>query len=149
RLVAIDMQRAVATGDRIGGTLVFERSGTVAIVYAVPLGAVGAHAPPLGSLGSPFHLVDQLGRDFASTRLADRPYAIFFGFTHCPAICPTTLLVISNLLSALGQDADRLNVVFVTVDPERDTSANLKEYLASFHPRIIGLTGSEASIAGV
>ena len=79
--------------------------------------------------------------------MAGRPYAVFFGFTHCPDVCPTTLLEMSNNLKALGADADRLRIVFVTVDPERDTPELLRQYLSSFDPRIVGLTGSEQQIA--
>jgi len=72
---------------------------------------------------------------------------VFLGFTHCPDICPTTLVELGNHLSALGPDADRLKIVFVTVDAARDTPEHLRTYLASFDPRIIGLTGNEAQIA--
>jgi protein SCO1 len=106
-----------------------------------------AAAQGIGRSGGAFELTDQHGRPFSSTTLTGRPYAIFFGFTHCPDVCPTTLLEMSNVLKRLGADADRLSVVFVTVDPERDTPAKLREYLASFDPRIIGLTGSQEQIA--
>lgn len=106
-----------------------------------------ALAQAVGSLGTPFELTDHNGKPFASARLAGRPYAIFFGFTHCPDVCPTTLLEMSNNLRSLGADAERLNVVFVTVDPERDTPARLEQYLASFDPRIIALTGTPEQIA--
>jgi protein SCO1/2 len=104
-------------------------------------------AQGVGSRGGSFELTDHNGRPFASTALAGRPYAIFFGFTHCPDVCPTTLLAMSNNLASLGADADRLKVLFVTVDPERDTPDRLKQYLASFDPRIIALTGSADQIA--
>ena len=72
---------------------------------------------------------------------------MFFGFTHCPEVCPTTLFDLTRDLEALGADAAKLNVVFITVDPERDTPALMKTYLSSFDPRIVGLTGSDAEIA--
>jgi protein SCO1/2 len=102
-----------------------------------------------GSLGPAFELTDHTGKPFSSAALAGQPYAIFFGFTHCPDVCPTTLLEMSNDLRALGADADRLRIVFVTVDPEQDTPEQLRQYLASFDPRIVGLTGSEAQVAAV
>ncbi len=102
-----------------------------------------------GSLGPSFELTDHTGKPFSSAALAGQPYAIFFGFTHCPDVCPTTLLEMSNDLRALGADADRLRIVFVTVDPEQDTPEQLRQYLASFDPRIVGLTGSEAQVAAV
>ena len=106
-----------------------------------------AHAQAIGSSGGAFELIDHNGKPFSSAALAGQPYAIFFGFTHCPDICPTTLLEMSNNLQSLGPDGDRLKVVFVTVDPERDTPAHLRDYLAFFDSRIVGLTGSEPQIA--
>ena len=119
----------------------------VAGLAAGALPASHAFAQKVGSLGGSFELTDQAGKPFSSAALAGRPYAIFFGFTHCPDICPTTLLEMSNHLAVLGPDGDRLKVVFVTIDPERDTADHLRTYLASFDARIIGLTGSEAQIA--
>jgi protein SCO1/2 len=111
--------------------------------------ATPARAQAAASLGPSFELTDHNGRPFSNAALAGLPYAVFFGFTHCPDVCPTTLLEISNVLQRLGADADRLKVVFVTVDPERDTPEQLRQYLDSFDPRIIGLTGSEQQIAAV
>jgi protein SCO1/2 len=82
---------------------------------------IPASAQKIGSAGGSFNLIDQNGRPFSSASLVGRPYAIFFGFTHCPDVCPTTLVEMGNHLSALGPDADRLKVVFVTVDAARDT----------------------------
>jgi protein SCO1 len=100
-----------------------------------------------GKVGPAIELIDQNGKPFFGTALAGRPYAIFFGFTHCPDVCPTTLMTLTNTLQRLGADADRLRILFVSVDPERDTPEHLRQYLATFDPRIIGLTGSEAQIA--
>ena len=85
--------------------------------------------------------------DFTDRDLLGRPAALFFGFTTCPEVCPTTLARWSASLRALGPDADRVWLVFVSVDPERDTPALLKTYLSDFDPRIIGLTGSPAAVA--
>jgi protein SCO1/2 len=112
-----------------------------------PLLVQPAAAQTVGSPGGTIELVDHNGQRFASTSLAGAPYAIFFGFTHCPDVCPTTLLQMSNSLRRLGADADRLKVVFVTVDPERDTPERLRAYLSSFDSRIVGLTGSADAIA--
>jgi protein SCO1/2 len=109
--------------------------------------ATPSHAQARGGLGLSFELTDHNGKPFSSAALAGQPYAVFFGFTHCPDVCPTTLLEMSNNLKALGADADQLRVVFVTVDPERDTPEQLCQYLGSFDPRIVGLTGSEQQIA--
>jgi protein SCO1/2 len=111
------------------------------------LAAAGTQAQTLGSTGGSFELTDQTGKPFSSQTLVGRPYAIFFGFTHCPDVCPTTLVEISNRLAALGAEADQLRVVFVSVDFERDTPDALRAYLSSFDARIIGLSGSEAQLA--
>jgi protein SCO1 len=120
-----------------------------AAVCAAAGSATLVNAQASGSLGPTFELTDHNGRPFSSAALAGQPYAVFFGFTHCPDVCPTTLLEMSNALQQLGADADRLRIVFVTVDPERDTPEQLRQYLDSFDPRIIGLTGSEQQIAAV
>jgi len=98
-------------------------------------------------MGGPFRLVDQNGVAVSDRDLLGKPTVMFFGFTYCPDVCPTTLADMSAWLKALGPDADRLNVVYVTIDPERDTPARLKSYLTAFDPRIRGLTGSPAAIA--
>jgi protein SCO1/2 len=100
-----------------------------------------------GDVGPNCELIDQWGKPFTAAALVGRPYAIFFGFTHCPDVCPTTLMTITNALERLGADADRLSIVFVSVDPQRDTPKQLRQYLAAFDGRIIGLTGTEAQIA--
>ncbi len=107
------------------------------------------HTPPASGveLGGPFTLVDQNGRTFTDRDLRGRPAALFFGFTTCPEVCPTTLARWSSALKALGPDGDRLRLVFVSVDPERDTPAVLKRYLSDFDPRIVGLTGAPAAVA--
>lgn len=74
---------------------------------------------------------------------------VFFGFTHCPNVCPTTLLDMSNHLAELGKDGDRIKMIFITVDPERDTSEHLKSFLDSFDRRIVGLTGDLVDVAAV
>ena len=81
--------------------------------------------------------------------LAGRPTIIFFGFTHCPDICPTALFDMSEVLRAMGPDADKVNAYFISVDPERDTPTAMKDYLSSFDPHLKGLTGSVDEIAKV
>jgi protein SCO1 len=100
-------------------------------------------------IGGPFKLTTQDGKPFTDENLKGKPFAVFFGFTHCPEVCPTTLYDLTQDLAALGKDADNLRVAFVTVDPARDTPELLKTYLASFDPRIVGLTGTEEEIAAV
>jgi protein SCO1/2 len=96
-----------------------------------------------------FELIDQHSRPFGPERFKGHWSFVFFGFTNCPDVCPTTLLTMSNHLRSLGDKADRFQVLFVTVDPERDTAAHLANYLSSFDPRIIGLTGSAEEIRKV
>lgn len=101
------------------------------------------------AVGGPFRLVDQTGAEVTEAALKGKPSLIFFGFTHCPDICPTTLFDVSEIYKALGGDGDKVRVFFVSVDPERDTPAVLKEYLSSFDPRLRGLTGDPAAVAAM
>jgi protein SCO1/2 len=95
-----------------------------------------------GSANIRFELKDQNGQNFNDRDLAGKPTLMFFGFTHCPDICPTYLSSVGAALDDLGSIGQQLNVIFVTLDPQRDTSAVLKAYLRSFHHQIVGLTGS-------
>ena len=101
------------------------------------------------AIGGPFRLIDQNGEPFSDTDLRGKSFLVFFGFTHCPDVCPTTLFDISEIMRNLGKDADRTAAVFITVDPERDTPEALKEYLSSFDPHVRGLSGDLANIAAV
>lgn len=94
-----------------------------------------------------FRLIDHEGQNVGPETLIGQPSLVFFGFTFCPDVCPTTLSDISDWLDALGEDADRLNVVFITVDPERDTVQSMAEYVGYFHPVIRGWTGAPEEIA--
>jgi protein SCO1/2 len=100
-------------------------------------------------VGGPFRLLDQDGKPITDQDLKGKPFLVFFGFTRCPDVCPTTLFDVSEVMRSLGPDADRTAALFVTVDPERDTAAALKDYLASFDPHVHGLTGDPAALAAV
>ena len=100
------------------------------------------------SFGGPFTLVDGQGQPFASSKLAGHPYAIFFGFTHCPDVCPTTLARLVKLRRQLGSE-NAFQIVFVSVDPDRDGPKEVGNYTGLFCSKIIGLTGSAAQIAQV
>ena len=104
---------------------------------------------PLGTFGGPFTLAGTDGKPFASSKLNGRPAAIFFGFTHCPDVCPTTLARLAKLRRQLGQGDEALSIVFVSVDPERDTPAEVGNYLQLFDTPVIGLTGTPAQIEQV
>ena len=96
------------------------------------------------AVGKPFRLTSHQGQVVDNASLAGKPYLAFFGFTHCPDICPTTLYELSGMMSELGDQANEFNVIFITVDPERDTPQLLQEYMTSFDPRILALRGSES-----
>jgi len=114
------------------------------------LDAEQAHPPAAkAEIGGPFTLVDHHGMAVTDRDYVGKPTLIFFGFTFCPDVCPTTLLELSNRLQELKSDADRLNVLFITVDPERDTPQRLALYLSSFDRRIIGLSGTRDNIAAI
>lgn len=100
-------------------------------------------------IGGPFALTDQNGKRVTDADFRGRYTLVFFGFTNCPDVCPTTLSILSEVLGKLGPKADRVVPIFITVDPERDTPEALKSYLASFGPRFVGLTGTSQEIAAV
>jgi protein SCO1/2 len=101
------------------------------------------------AVGGPFELTDQNAQPITDKDLKGRPFLVFFGFTHCPDVCPTTLFEVSEILRTLGPDSDRIRALFITVDPERDTPAVLKDYLSSFDPHLVGGTGDPAVVAAV
>lgn len=109
----------------------------------------GTATSSVGTVGGPFTLIGTDGQTVTEADFAGRPHAMFFGFTHCPDICPTTLAEADGWLNALGPAGDDLSIVFVSVDPERDTPELMKSYLSAFDPRIVGLTGTPEQIAAV
>jgi protein SCO1/2 len=135
----------------LGRRLRFSRAGHGSCLLLPAWLGVLAPAPARaqsdGNVGQTVELIDQSGKPFCGAALAGRPYAIFCGFTYCPQLCPTTSMTLNNTLQRLGADADRLRILFVSVDPERDPPEQLRQYLAAFDARIIEPTGSEAQIA--
>ena len=128
----------------VGGIAAAAVLGLSALIVAETGSASGARR-----IGGPFAMTEMTGRPLTDADLRGRPTALFFGFTRCPASCPVTLQVLTTVLGRMGADADRLNVLFVTVDPERDTPEAMREYLGSFDPRIRGVTGTPAQIAAM
>ena len=120
--------------------------GLLVMLWAMG-GVKGVTAP--AAIGDPFQLVDQSGTAVTEKNLQGKPSLIFFGFTHCPDVCPTALFEMSEILRAMGKDADRVNAYFISVDPERDNVAAMKDYLLSFDPHLKGLTGAPQAIAKV
>jgi protein SCO1/2 len=112
------------------------------------MGGVSKVAQP-AAIGGPFQLTDQNGKTVTDKNLKGKPTLIFFGYTHCPDVCPTSLFEISEVLRAMGKDADKVNAIFISVDPERDTPAAMKDYLSSFDPHLEGLSGDPAETAKV
>ncbi len=111
--------------------------------------AVGAAPARAAVPGGPFALTDHLGQPVSSSDFGDDLLLIFFGYTYSPDVCPTTLLGVSSALDLLGESAARVQPLFVTVDPKRDTPEVLATYVTAFHPRIIGLTGNAEQIRQV
>ena len=101
------------------------------------------------AIGGPFKLAASSGDVVDSEKLKGQPFAVFFGFTHCPDVCPTTLYEMSSALGKLGDEAKDLKVFFITVDPERDTAEFLKTYMTSFDPRIVGLRPSPEQLPDI
>jgi len=122
-------------------------AGAVLVAGAAVLTFVdtGPGAPAPSAIGGPFKLVGPDGQPVTQDDLKGQPTLIFFGYTHCPDVCPTTLFEISEILRNLKPGA-KARGVFVSVDPERDTPTVMKDYLSSFDSRIIGLTGDRAAV---
>ena len=109
-------------------------------------GLPAARVTPMPQVGGAFQAVRADGTAITRDDMLGRPHAIFFGFTNCPDVCPTTLYEASQWLQALGEEAGALDIYFVSVDPARDTPEVLASYLSPFDPRIVGITGSQAQI---
>lgn len=95
---------------------------------------------------SEFSLTDHTGQDVTQEDYSDRWQMVFFGFTNCPDVCPTTLAYMASVMDLLGENADRVAPIFITVDPVRDTVPVMAEYVSVFHPRLIGLTGTKEQV---
>lgn len=121
-------------------------AGAAAAFVVFPL-AAQTPDPLADRFGGPFMLIAHDGKRVTDADFRGRFMLVYFGFTHCPDVCPVDLLVMGQALKQLGKDAARIQPLFITVDPARDTITLLADYVASFDPRILGLTGSEAEIA--
>ncbi|HEX9106532.1 MAG TPA: SCO family protein [Longimicrobiales bacterium] len=150
----IDQNPVSDTGNCKGALKVTARRAVLTIAAALALaactpGASSLPAGPAGGPGGPFHLTDQDGRPVDQHVLDGKWSIVFFGYTYCPDFCPTTLTTLGSALDELGPKANDLQVVFITVDPARDSPGQLKTYLSSkvFPRHTIGLTGTPAQIA--
>jgi cytochrome oxidase Cu insertion factor (SCO1/SenC/PrrC family) len=99
-----------------------------------------------GPIGGPFDLIDQDGRRRTDAEFRGNLLILYFGYTYCPDVCPTDLVAISSAIRLLGPAGNKVQPIFITVDPQRDTVEHLRGYVSTFHPRLIGLTGSEHDI---
>ena len=111
---------------------------------AYVLTTMRAGAPAASLIGGPFKLVAGDGRTVTDADMKGEPFLVFFGYTHCPDVCPATLAEISDVLSKMP--GKPVKALFITIDPERDSAAVMKDYVSNFDPRIIGLTGDRAAI---
>ena len=119
--------------------------GVAAVLTLTPSGREVAAS----SVGGPFTLVDHHGNTVTEQDFLGRPHLIFFGFTHCPDVCPTKLFEMSEILRHTGERGADIRALFITVDPERDTPEIMYSYVSSFDERILGLTGTPEQIAEV
>jgi protein SCO1/2 len=123
-------------------------AATVAAICVLALAAIWLAWTPTASTGSliggPFALKDGSGKTITDETIRGRPFLVYFGYTHCPDTCPTELASISDVLAKMGDKA--VPALFITVDPERDTPAVMKDYVSSFDPHVIGLSGSPQAV---
>jgi protein SCO1/2 len=126
-------------------------AGSAAVLVWDRLAPPGPASETLGKalIGGPFSLIDHTGKRVTEKDFAGRLTLVYFGFTNCPDVCPSGLQVISAALDKLGPKADKITPIFITLDPLRDTPEQLRDYLKSFHPRLVGLTGSVEEVAAV
>lgn len=100
-------------------------------------------------IGGPFRLTDHNGKAVTEKDYAGKYLLVFFGYTFCPDVCPTAMQTVTEAMDILGDDGQKVQPLFISIDPERDTPAVLKEFVSNFHPSIIGLTGTPEQIAAV
>jgi len=143
--------KADKAADAAAGTEGAEAAAATAAADAAPAEETAAAAPEGqkvagSSVGGAFTMTDHNGNAVTEKSWPGKKKLVFFGFTHCPDICPAALDKIGAALKELGADADKLQPIFVTTDPKRDTPARLKEYLADYDSRVVGLTGTDAQV---
>ena len=130
----------------IAGFLIGAIAGAGVLLVANPQGGQPVQSSGAALIGGPFSLVGADGKPVTDRDFRERYMLIFFGFTHCPDICPAELQVIAQALEQLGDKAKNVVPIFITLDPPRDTPEHLKEYVAMFHTRFVGLTGDAAAL---
>jgi protein SCO1 len=131
----------------IAGFLIGAIAGAGVLLLATPQGGQPVQSSGAALIGGPFSLVGGDGKPVTDRDFRGRYMLIFFGFTHCPDICPAELQVIAQALEQLGDKAKNVVPIFITLDPERDTPEAMANYVKSFGPNFVGLTGSPEAIA--
>jgi protein SCO1/2 len=131
----------------IAGFLIGALAGAAILLLTTPQGGQPVQSSGTALIGGPFSLVGADGKPVTDRDFRGRYMLIFFGFTHCPDICPAELQVIAQALDQLGDKAKNVVPVFITLDPERDTPEAMANYVKSFGPNFVGLTGSPGAIA--
>jgi len=137
--------RYVVIAVTLAGLLVLAAGALLSVAFRDnPKGAAGTLLA--SAIGGPFHLVDQNGKPFGDADLKGKWHLVFFGYTHCPDTCPTALNEMALALDRLGEKRGEVGIVFITVDPERDTQEVLKSYVESFDTPIVALTGTAEEV---
>ena len=141
--MAWQLSESAARGLRRGMFLVAGIVLAAIAVFAVRLALAPDGPPPVQAIGGPFTLVDHNGRPVSDRDFQGRLLLVYFGFTNCPDMCPLAMQEVAVALDALGAASKDVQPLLVTVDPERDSPATMKRYVAQFHPAILGLTGTK------
>jgi protein SCO1/2 len=128
------------------GTLVALTAFGTLQISSLDTGATMTRVRGKALIGGPFTLVDHDGKRVTEKDFQGRYMLVFFGYTHCPDVCPTELQVMTSALELLGAKADKVTPVFISIDPERDTVEEMASYISNFHKRFVGLTGSQKAI---
>ena len=142
---AADMLRTQTVLLAFAALLALLAAGLIAYLASEP----SSPPPASAAIGGPFVLTDQDGATVSDRHFRGRYVLLYFGYSYCPDVCPTTLQNMADALAKLGPEAGEIVPVFITIDPERDTSSVLRRYVRAFGPRFVGLTGSLASITAV
>ena len=134
-----------ASGPTVSRPLLIGAGAVMAMIFAAFVAFTSNKPPAPSQIGGPFQLTAHNGQSVSDKDLLGHPFLVFFGYTHCPDICHTTLFEMSEILRAMGPNT-KVGALFVTVDPERDSPEVLKDYLSNFDPRIIGVSGARDAL---
>ena len=143
---AVAVLAVIAVGSVLGGLYLWDRDSSR---FGPQPGEALVATMSQPTQGGPFSLVDPQGRTVTDMDFRGRPMLVFFGYTYCPDVCPTELSTMAVALDILGPAGEVVQPVFISVDPERDDAETMAEYVAAFHPRMIGLTGTPQQVAAV